>query len=139
MSKQILLPASVRREITTTFKVGSKALSRALEFKINSRRAVLLRAAALERGGLIYREGVAPKGFMPECETTFDHLRGEICQTIGADLMLIVNEQTGDASLHYRGEQIAEFRDVTVERWAQVVYGVQMIYNKLNFSDYANR
>lgn len=54
MTRQILLPASVLREMRETFKVGRNVLRRALNYERNSDRAKALRAAALERGGLIY-------------------------------------------------------------------------------------
>ena len=54
MRKQILLPPSVFRELYQTFKVHRVILSRALKYERNSKRDQMLRAAALERGGLIY-------------------------------------------------------------------------------------
>ena len=50
MEKQILLPVIVLRELKDTFKVGRNDLRRALNYERNSRRAKMLRSAALERG-----------------------------------------------------------------------------------------
>ena len=60
MRKQILLPPSVFRELYQTFKVHRVILSRALKYERNSKRDQMLRAAALERGGLIYTGERAP-------------------------------------------------------------------------------
>ena len=74
MTRQILLPASVLREMRETFKVGRNVLRRALNYERNSDRAKALRAAALERGGLIYTGEHAPKGYCPNVETRHDHV-----------------------------------------------------------------
>ena len=47
MTRQILLPASVLREMRETFKVGRNILRRALNYERNSKRDQMLRAAAL--------------------------------------------------------------------------------------------
>ena len=69
MRKQILLPPSVFRELYQTFKVHRVILSRALKYERNSKRDQMLRAAALERGGLIYTGERAPQGYCPNVET----------------------------------------------------------------------
>lgn len=76
MRKQILLPPSVFRELYQTFKVHRVILSRALKYERNSKRDQMLRAAALERGGLIYTGERAPQGYCPNVETRHDHVRG---------------------------------------------------------------
>ena len=76
MRKQILLPPSVFRELYQTFKVHRVILSRALKYERNSKRDQMLRAAALERGGLIYTgERVEkPRDFDPFGHAGFAHL-----------------------------------------------------------------
>lgn len=59
MSKQILLPVSVKAEMVRTFKITRMTLDRALKYTLNSSRANMLRAAAIQRGGRIFTGQVA--------------------------------------------------------------------------------
>jgi hypothetical protein len=52
--KQIFIPNEVKREMIETFKTTDVTLWSALNFKTNSGFAKTLRAAALERGGVVY-------------------------------------------------------------------------------------
>lgn len=54
MGKQILLPTKVKSEIMKEFSVNRNDLRRALIYERNSNRAKMLRAIALERGGVVY-------------------------------------------------------------------------------------
>jgi hypothetical protein len=54
MEKEIFLPAASKREIAKTFKTSHVSVWAALKFKTNSGFAKTLRAAALERGGVVY-------------------------------------------------------------------------------------
>jgi len=54
MEKEILLPAAKKREIARIFKTSNVTVWSALKFKTKSGFADTLRAAALERGGVVY-------------------------------------------------------------------------------------
>lgn len=56
MAKQILLPPAKKAEIIKAFKTTRVTLRSALRFETNSNFANVLRAAAIERGGVIYEE-----------------------------------------------------------------------------------
>ena len=71
MTRQILLPTSVRMEMVKTFKITRSTLDRALKYKGNSARDNMLRKAAFQRGGVIYLGITAPKGYLPDV----DHFR----------------------------------------------------------------
>ena len=109
MTKQILLPASVLREMREKFKVGRNDLRRALNYERNSDRARMLRAAALERGGLIYTGERAPKGYCPSVETRHDQVRGMMYQTFGGRVELQVSRET-NANNHHRQRTRCNFQ-----------------------------
>ena len=132
MTKQILLPTSVFRELYQTFKVHRGVLGRALKYERNSKRDQMLRAAALERGGLIYTGEHAPADFCPAAETRFDHVRGMLYQTLGNRVELQVNMDTKVATIVIDGEVMATFDDMTIDTWGDVLYSLQKIYNQLN-------
>jgi hypothetical protein len=54
MEKQIFLPAAIKRELAKTFATSHVTVCAALKFKTRSGFANKLRAAALERGGVVY-------------------------------------------------------------------------------------
>lgn len=132
MTKQILLPAAVLREMREKFKVGRNDLRRALNYERNSDRAKMLRAAALERGGMIYTGEHAPAGFCPDVETVHDHCRGIIHQTFGNRVELILERKTNKATVIIDGNRVATFYDMTIKSWGDVLYSLQKIYNQLN-------
>lgn len=132
MCKQILLPTSVKSEMMKTFKTGHKALERALKFQINSGSARKLRAAALQRGGLIYNDIPYDKGFIPECDTHFDHASGTITQVFESGIRVVISKQGATAKVFNGDREIAEFHDMTLNKWSRVLFGLQMIYNNLN-------
>ena len=51
MRKEIYLPIEVKREIAKDFKTTHVTVWSALTFRTKSRRANMIRAAAIERGG----------------------------------------------------------------------------------------
>ncbi|WP_297624565.1 hypothetical protein [uncultured Rikenella sp.] len=132
MTRQILLPASVLREMRETFNVGRIVLRRALNYEHNSKRATALRVAALERGGLIYTGERAPRGYCPNVETRYDHVRGMMYQNIGNRVQLQINRETNAASIIIDHEPVATFNDMTIGTWSDVLYSLQKIHNQLN-------
>lgn len=132
MTKQILLPASVLREMREKFKVGRNDLRRALNYERNSDRARMLRAAALKRGGLIFTGERAPQGYCPNVETRHDQVRGMMYQTFGDRVELQVSRETNAATIIIDNEPVATFNDMTLDTWGDVLYSLQKIYNQLN-------
>ena len=133
MNKQILIPAKTRTEMLHTFKVGRNTLRRALMYEVNSPKAKMLRAAALERGGLIYTDEVRELAIRDEdVVTEFDHTAGFMYQTFFKKVFLALNMRTGDTSLSVDGEKIVEFGNMGVAKWANVLYCVQQVDNQLN-------
>lgn len=131
MKKQILLPPAVLRELRETFKVHPVVLNRALKYECNSRRDNMLRTAALQRGGMIYLGIPAPKGYCPPVETTHDHARDMMIQSFGDRVELHVNTKTNAAAIIIDHQPVAIFNDMTVATWGDVLYSLQMIFNRL--------
>ena len=104
-TKQILLPTTVRMEMVKTFKITRSTLDRALKYKGNSARDNMLRKAAFQRGGVIYLGITAPKGYLPDVDTTFENG----CMR----------------------QKFASFDDLTVSTWGNMLYSLQTIYNRL--------
>ncbi len=133
MNKQILLPAAIRKEMTKTFRSSRSEVGRALKYERNSSRAQMLRAAALERGGLIYTGAVAPAGFTPDVETSFDRITNQISQTfVGGRVEIRIALNSSVATLYVDGTRVADFSHFTTADWSNVVYNSQKMLNQLN-------
>lgn len=128
-AKQILLPTAVRMEMVRTFKITRTTLDRALKYNGNSARDNMLRAAALQRGGVIYLGVPAPNGYVPEVATTFKN--GYMRQRFGERLEVVLHLESNKASLKIDGREAARFDGLTVGAWGNMLYSLQQIYNKL--------
>lgn len=128
MPKQILLPPAMLKELRATLKVSRVELWRALNFERNSDKAKRLRVAALAKGGLIYTGEPAPDGFIPDCKINF---QGDVIrQEFDNGLSVVINKST--AVVYMKNKRIAEFRNMTTEKWSALLYNLQNIYNLLN-------
>ena len=114
MTRQILLPTSVRMEMVKTFKITRSTLDRALKYKGNSARDNMLRKAAFQRGGVIYLGITAPKGYLPD-----------------VDIEVVVHLGSNRTTIHIDGQRVASFDDLTVSTWGNMLYSLQLIYNRL--------
>lgn len=126
MVRQILLPASVKTELKATFKTGHKALERALKFKINSGPARMLRAAALQRGGLIY-DGPIPPEYIARCETTVDSQTRVVIQEFGTAARITLGGSR--ATVEIAGCDPVVIEGITTGNLRQLQYGIQQILN----------
>ena len=129
MTRQILLPTSVRMEMVKTFKITRSTLDRALKYKGNSARDNMLRNAAFQRGGVIYLGITAPKGYLPDVDTTFEN--GCMRQRFGRRIEVVVHLGSNRTTIHIDGQRVASFDDLTVSTWGNMLYSLQLIYNRL--------
>ena len=130
MAKQILLPTEVRTQIATTFKISRTALERALKYQGNSSRDRMLRAAALERGGVTYLGESASNGFMPKVETVGNYR--VLTQRLTDRVALRINRETDTVSLLIDGQEAMTQKEVTLKQWGDILYSLRHLYDKLN-------
>lgn len=129
MEKQILLPAAEKSRINKEYKASRNELSRALKYERNSSRAKLLRAVALEHGGLIFTGATAPADYVPNVETSFPC--GFMKQSFGDRVRLTVNLSTNVADVYIDDKKVATFGDMTISSWSDVLFSLQQVYNQL--------
>jgi len=111
-------------EMVKTFKITRSTLDRALKYKGNSARDNMLRKAAFQRGGVIYLGITAPKGYLPDVDTTFEN--GCMRQRFGRRIEVVVHLESNRTTI-----QVASFDDLTVSTWGNMLYSLQTIYNRL--------
>lgn len=115
MTKQILLPSDTLRELRETFKVHAVVLNRALKFERNSKRDKMLRAAALQRGGLVFTNESTSQVFANFGE----RVELELCRPNIARVII-------------DGKTVATFSEITPSNWSNVLSSLQQIYYQLN-------
>lgn len=107
--KQIFLPVEIKKEMIKAFRTTKETLWAALNFKTDSNFARMLRAAAYERGGVLYPDPKRAAKYSPLCETVFETAENTMIQNFGVRVKLIVNLSNGDTSIFVDGDQKATF------------------------------
>lgn len=130
MEKQIFLPVDVKKEMITTFKTTKETLWAALNHTSNSSFSRLLRAAAYERGGVLYLDQRRPPCPM-RCETVFDTADRTMIQTFGPDVRLIGNLESGKVSLYVSGDLKATSENPSLLELAAIQTTAQDLANEL--------
>lgn len=137
--KTIYLPIEKKREILALKwdvkgvrrKVSEVTLQSALNYITQTPLARTLRAAAIERGGVIYDDSV-PRNFVPDCTTEFDHINGIVRQELSNGITLEIHKKDNLAIAYKDAVEIARFEDMTLNKWSKVLFSLQKLYTHLN-------
>lgn len=130
--KQIFLPVEDKKEIIKTFKTTKETLWAALNFKTDSNFARMLRAAAYERGGVLYPDPKRTKGYILECETIFNTCEKTMVQSFGVRVKLVANLSNGEVSLFVDGESKAIFDNPKLDELSDIQITAQNLANELS-------
>ncbi|WP_418549349.1 hypothetical protein [Parabacteroides goldsteinii] len=129
--KQIFLPVEIKKEIIKTFKTTKETLWAALNYKTDSNFARMLRAAAFERGGVLYPDPKKSKGYIPDCETVFNTSEKTMVQSFGIRVKLVGNLSSGELSLFVDGEQKATFDNPHLDELSNIQATAQNLADEL--------
>ncbi len=116
--------------MATTFKVTRTALDRALKYQGNSSRDRMLRAAALERGGVTYLGERVYNGFMPAVDTSCSDR--VLVQRLTDRVSLRINMDGDSVRLFVDGQEVMAQEGVTLRQWGDILYSLRHLYDKLN-------
>ena len=130
MEKQILLPRKQATQLISEFQTDKVTMYRALTFQRNSSKAKVLRAAALQKGGLLYT-GYARIGFAPDCSTKFLHSEGRIIQGFGEGISVEIDVNKNQAMIITPSGNEVVIPNMTVAKWNRLLYCVQLVVNEL--------
>lgn len=129
--KQIFLPVEIKKEMIKTFKTTKETLWAALNFRTDSNFARMLRAAAYERGGVLYPDPKRSSGSVPQCETVFNTSEKTMVQSFGNRVKLVANLSGGELSLFVDGEQKATFDNPKLDELSNIQAMAQNIADEL--------
>lgn len=130
--KQIFLPVEIKKEIIKTFKTTKETLWAALNYKTDSNFARMLRAAAFERGGVLYPDPKRSNWYVPECDTVFNTSEKTMVQSFGVRVKLVANLSSGELSLFVDGEQKAIFDNPHLDELSNIQVTAQNLANELS-------
>lgn len=134
--KQIFLPVEIKKEIIKSFKTTKETLWSALNFKTDSNFARMLRAAAYERGGVLYPDPKRVSGFLPQCETVFNTSEKTMVQSFGVRVKLIANLSNGELSLFVDGEQKSTFDNPKLNELSGIQATAQNLAEELSLEQW---
>lgn len=129
--KQIFLPVEIKKEMIKTFRTTKETLWAALNFRTDSNFARMLRAAAYERGGVLYPDPKRSPGSVPQCETVFNTSEKTMVQSFGNRVKLVANLSGGELSLFVDGEQKATFDNPKLDELSNIQAMAQNIADEL--------
>lgn len=134
MTKYIHLPSEVKKEIERTFKVSKATLWNALNYMHYSSKAKMLRAAAIQRGGVIYDPTRCHPGVRPNCVTTFETADNTMNQQFGNRVLLVADLTTGDVVTYVDGIAASKAENITLAQLRAIQQQAQLKANELKNS-----
>lgn len=131
MSKQIFLSMEKKKEMAKTFKVSRQTVWYALTFRTQSGVADMLRAAALQRGGVLLN---CDGEFEPNMkfDTYFNEVpRRQMVQVFSPRVKMVGDLENGVISIWVDGKAAKSFIDVPMSELYLVQAEAQEIVNGL--------
>lgn len=131
MEKEILIPTKALGKIQRAFSKSRMTIWNALNYRSGSDLARKIRHVALKQYGGLISTGITPEGFMPDCDTEFDHANGLIRQTFGDRLKITIDKKKNTAAIEADGKPVATLDDMTLNRWCAILYCLQQVVNDM--------
>lgn len=133
--KRITLPKNKRARLCRTFGTSGVTVWSALNYVTNSPLAEKIRRAAIAEGGVIENQITVPEGFMPNCETDFEHDADgvrRIIHTFSNGVRVVFDNDTCTAEISRNGRFVKTYSDVKVRDWGNIVFEAQSLTDSLN-------
>lgn len=133
--KRINLSKPKKSGLRRTFGVSNVTVWSALNYLTDSDLARKIRKAAIAAGGVVEHQVVVPDGFMPNCETAFEHDADgvrRIIQTFSNGARVELDNATCTAEISRNGRSVKTFSDVKMHDWGNIVFETQSLANSLN-------
>lgn len=130
MKKPIFLSNDKKKQLENDFKVCRTTVWAALTFYTNGGKANLLRAAALQRGGVLLNcDGDQEPNL--KFDTYFNEAQRQMVQIFSPRVKMVVELENGVITIMVDGEVAKSFGDVPVSKLRFVQAEAQEIVNNL--------
>lgn len=131
MNKQIILSIDKKKELATMFGFSRQTIWAALHFRTNSRKANMIRAAALQRGGILIGGTKCVNGITPNVTTEFNTSEKLMVQTFTERVKLVADLASGLVNVYADGEVVDSYPDPCISQLLVIQKKVQHIANQL--------
>lgn len=118
--RQIKVTPEERNRLQERFNAGRNYILQVLSFSKNGPTAEKIRRAALQMGGRY----VDPD-FAPNCRTQY--LGGRIIQTFADQVVLEIDQKTGDIKLTHHGEVVEQLEKESMAMWNAMAQKAQSL------------
>lgn len=132
--KRINLSKNKRARLCRTFGTSGVTVWSALNYVTNSPLAEKIRRAALAEGGVVENQITVPDGFIPNCETAFEHDADgvrRIIQTFSNGVRVEFDNATCTAGISRNGRSVKTFSDVRMRDWIKIVFEAQSLSDSI--------
>lgn len=134
--KYIDLPKEKKALLRRTFGTTAVTVWSALNFVTNSDLAKRIRAAAMAGGGVVKNSITTPDGFMPNCQTNYEHREDgtvrRIIQIFSNDVRVEFDNDRGTAKILHAEEPVRTYEQVVIRAWGDIVFEAQSLSDSLN-------
>lgn len=129
--KYISVTNEAKRKLAQIFDVTNVAIWKALNFKSDSELSQKIRNVALRQmGGRVIRELDITNGWVPNCETTFDHDKEgvrRVISTFSNDVQVVLDCHQNTATITQRGEELRRYWNVVGTGWGNALFAAEQL------------
>lgn len=127
----ILVSNDDKKMLERIFDVTRQAVYLALNYKSNSELSQKIRNVALQQmGGRVIRELDITNGWVPNCETTFDHDKigvSKVVSTFSNDVQVVLDCHQNTATITQRGEEVRRYWNVAGSGWGNALFAAEQL------------
>ena len=129
--KYISVTNEAKRKLAQIFDVTNVAIWKALNFKSDSELSQKIRNVALRQmDGRVIRELDITNGWVPNCETTFDHDKEgvrRVISTFSNDVQVVLDCHQNTATITQRGEELRRYWNVVGTGWGNALFAAEQL------------
>lgn len=129
--KYISVTNEAKKKLAQIFDVTNVAIWKALNFKSDSELSQKIRNVALQQmGGRVIRELDITNGWVPNCETIFDHDKSgvsKVVSTFSNDVQVVLDCHQNTATITQRGEEVRRYWNVAGSGWGNALFAAEQL------------
>lgn len=129
--KYISVTNEAKKKLAQIFDVTNVAIWKALNFKSDSELSQKIRNVALRQmGGRVIRELDITNGWVPNCETTFDHDKEgvrRVISTFSNDVQVVLDCHQNTATITRKGEELRRYWNVVGTGWGNALFAAEQL------------
>ena len=133
--KRINLSKEKRAWLQRAFGVSHVTIWAALNYVTESPLAKQIRRMALANGGIVENRIFVTDGFLPNCQTEYEHTNGSvksISHRFMNEVRVLFDNGNNRATLFQGNNAIEEYENVRMRDWSNILFRAQSLSESLN-------